>query len=177
MVCFALRESRTGIAFIPAGFMSGLLISRVYGDTYWYLTALELVGVAGMTLGGILMSIWGGFRSRIKTLTLGMVILGIMTIGMGVSPYFILYLVLMFVYSIAITVIQTATTTRIQETADATMQGRVFGLMGAMYSGFLPVGMLAFGPLADLLPLQWLMIGTGIPLVFISFCLKKDSCR
>lgn len=154
---------------VPAGFMAGLLVSRVYGDTYWYLTASELVGFAGMTIGGMLMGIWGGFRNRIKTLTLGLVVLGIMTVGMGVSPYFILYLVLMFVYSIAITVIQTATTTLIQETADTAMQGRVFGLMGAMYSGFLPLGMLAFGPLADLLPLQWLMIGTGIPLLFISF--------
>lgn len=154
---------------VPAGFMAGLLVSRVYGDTYWYLTASELVGFAGMTIGGMLMGIWGGFRNRIKTLTLGLVVLGIMTIGMGVSPYFILYLVLMFVYSIAITVIQTATTTLIQETADTAMQGRVFGLMGAMYSSFLPLGMLAFGPLADLLPLQWLLIGTGIPLLFISF--------
>lgn len=162
---------------VPAGFMAGLLVSRVYGDTYWYLTASELVGFAGMAIGGMLMGIWGGFRSRIKTLTLGLVVLGIMTIGMGVSPYFILYLVLMFVYSLAITVIQTAATTLIQETADTTMQGRVFGLMGAMYSGFLPLGMLAFGPLADRMPLQWLMIGTGIPLILIAFCFKSDLCR
>lgn len=162
---------------VPAGFMAGLLVSRVYGDTYWYLTASELVGFAGMAIGGMLMGIWGGFRSRIKTLTLGLIVLGIMTIGMGVSPYFILYLVLMFVYSLAITVIQTAATTLIQETADTTMQGRVFGLMGAMYSGFLPLGMLAFGPLADRMPLQWFMIGTGIPLILIAFCFKSDLCR
>ena len=162
---------------VPAGFMAGLLVSRVYGDTYWYLSASELVGFAGMAIGGMLMGIWGGFRSRIKTLTLGLVVLGIMTIGVGVSPYFILYLVLMFVYSLAITVIQTAATTLIQETADITMQGRVFGLMGAMYSGFLPLGMLAFGPLADRMPLQWLMIGTGIPLILIAFCFKSDPCR
>lgn len=149
----------------------------MYGDTYWYLTASELVGFAGMAIGGMLMGIWGGFRSRIKPLTLGLVVLGIMTIGMGVSPYFILYLVLMFVYSLAITVIQTAATTLIQERADITMQGRVFGLMGAMYSGFLPLGMLAFGPLADRMPLQWLMIGTGIPLILIAFCFKSDPCR
>ena len=160
---------------VPAGFMSGLLVSRVYGDTYWYLTALELVGFAGMSIGGMLMGIWGGFRNRIKTLSLGLVALGIMTIGMGVSSYFILYLVLMFVYSIAITVIQTATTTLIQETADTTMQGRVFGLMGAMYSGFLPLGMIAFGPLADRMPLQWLIIGTGMPLILISFFFKSNA--
>lgn len=160
---------------VPAGFMAALLVSRVYGDVYWYLTAVELVGFAGMALGGVLMGIWGGFKSRVKTFAFGLLILSIMTIGMGVSPYFILYLVMMFVYSIALTIIQTATTTIIQEKAESSMQGRVFGLMGAMYSGFLPVGMAIFGPLADVLPLQWIMFGSGIALVLVTVYLQIKS--
>ena len=160
---------------VPAGFMAALLVSRVYGDVYWYLTALELVGFAGMALGGVLMGVWGGFKSRIKTFALGLFVLSLMTIGMGISPYFILYLVLMFVYSIALTMIQTATTTIIQEKADSSMQGRVFGLMGAMYSGFLPIGMAIFGPLADMLPLQGIMVGSGIALVLVTVYLQVKS--
>ena len=160
---------------VPAGFMSALLVSRVYGDVYWYLTAVELVGFAGMALGGVLMGIWGGFKSRVKTFAVGLLILSIMTIGMGVSPYFILYLVMMFVYSIALTMIQTATTTILQEQTESSMQGRVFGLMGAMYSGFLPVGMAIFGPLADMLPLQWIMVGSGIALVLVAVYLQVKS--
>ena len=160
---------------VPAGFMAALLVSRVYGDVYWYLTALELVGFAGMALGGVLMGVWGGFKSRIKTFALGLFVLSLMTIGMGISPYFILYLVLMFVYSIALTMIQTATTTIIQEKADSSMQGRVFGLMGAMYSGFLPVGMAIFGPLADVMPLQWIIVGSGIALVLVTVYLQVKS--
>lgn len=160
---------------VPAGFMAALLVSRVYGDVYWYLTAVELVGFAGMALGGVLMGVWGGFKSRIKTFALGLFILSFMTIGMGISPYFILYLVLMFVYSIALTMIQTATTTIIQEKADGSMQGRVFGLMGAMYSGFLPVGMAIFGPLADVMPLQWIIVGSGIALAGVTIYLQATS--
>ena len=160
---------------VPAGFMAALLVSRVYGDVYWYLTAVELVGFAGMALGGVLMGTWGGFKSRVKTFAVGLLILSIMTIGMGVSPYFILYLVMMFVYSIALTMIQTATTTIIQEKAESSMLGRVFGLMGAMYSGFLPVGMAIFGPLADILPLQWIMVGSGIALVLVTVYLQNKS--
>ena len=160
---------------VPAGFMAALLVSRVYGDVYWYLTAVELVGFAGMALGGVLMGVWGGFKSRIKTFALGLFVLSLMTIGMGVSPYFILYLVLMFVYSIALTMIQTATTTIIQEKADSSMQGRVFGLMGTMYSGFLPVGMAIFGPLADVMPLQWIIVGSGIALVLVTVYLQVKS--
>ena len=160
---------------VPAGFMAALLVSRVYGDTYWYLTAVELVGFAGMTLGGVLMGIWGGFKSRLRTFSVGLVILSIMTIGMGVSPYFIIYLLMMFVYSIAITMIQTAATTIIQEKVESSMVGRVFGLMGAMYSGFLPVGMIAFGPLADVIPLQWIIVGSGIALALVAIYLQLKS--
>lgn len=160
---------------VPAGFMAALLVSRVHGDAYWYLTAVELVGFAGMVLGGVVMGIWGGFKSREKTFAVGLLVLSVMTMGMGVSPYFLLYLVMMFVYSVALTVIQTAVTTIIQERSESAMQGRVFGLMGAMYSGFLPVGMAIFGPLADLLPLQWIMVGSGIALVFVTAVLRAKA--
>ena len=160
---------------VPAGFMAALLVSRVYGDVYWYLTAVELVGFAGMALGGVLMGMWGGFKSRLKTFAFGLLILSIMTIGMGISPYFVLYLAMMFVYSIALTMIQTATTTIIQENAQESMIGRVFGLMGAMYSGFLPVGMAIFGPLADMLPLQGIMVGSGIALALVTVYLQIKS--
>ena len=160
---------------VPAGFMAALLVSRVYGDVYWYLTAVELVGFAGMALGGVLMGMWGGFKSRLKTFAFGLLILSIMTIGMGISPYFVLYLAMMFVYSIALTMIQTATTTIIQENAQELMLGRVFGLMGAMYSGFLPIGMAIFGPLADMLPLQGIMVGSGIALVLVTIYLQVKS--
>ena len=160
---------------VPAGFMAALLVSRVYGEAYWYLSAVELVGFAGMMLGGVLMGVWGGFQSRVKTLAVGLLILSIMTIGMGLSPYFLLYLVMMFVYSIALTMIQTATTTIIQENAESSMLGRVFGVMGAMYSGFLPIGMAIFGPLADMIPLQWIMVGCGIALGFLIILLHSSE--
>lgn len=184
-----LAEMKTGIAYaftdkliarllivyglfiflcVPAGFLAQLLVSRVFGDTYWYLTAMELVGFAGMTAGGLLMSLWGGLRSRTKTLCLGLTAFGALAIGMGLAKDFFVYLALMALYGVALTIVQTATTTLIQEKADAAMQGRVFGLMGSMYSGFLPLGMAVFGPLADVIPLQWIMIGSGVALMGIA---------
>ena len=153
---------------VPAGFLSQLLVSRVYGETYWYLTAVELTGFFGMVAGGLLMSIWGGFKSRVTTLSVGLIAFGLLAIGMGLSKQFVLYLTLMIIYGVAITMVQTATTTLIQEKAEMSMQGRVFGLLGAMYSGFLPVGMAIFGPMADKISLQWIMIGSGIALIMLS---------
>ena len=64
---------------VPAGYLSGLHISHIFGNTYWYLTAVELTGFGGMMLGGLLMSLWGGFRSHRKTLAAGLVLFGILS--------------------------------------------------------------------------------------------------
>lgn len=150
---------------VPAGFLSGLLVSRAYGSSYGYLTAAELAGFAGMTAGGALMGTWGGFSRKEKTLSAGLVLFGAMTVLMGTTPDFPLYLVFMLVYGIALTAVQTTITTLLQECTDASVRGRVFGMLGSMYSGFLPLGMAVFGPLSDLLLLQWIMTVSGIFLI------------
>ena len=160
---------------VPAGFLAQLLVRRVYGDTYWYLTAVELVGFSGMMLGGVLMSVWGGFQSRVRTLWTGLLAFGVLAAGMGLSRNFGLYLALMALYGVALTAVQTATTTLIQEKTEASMQGRVFGLMGSMYSGFLPIGMAVFGPMADAVPLEWIMVFSGVALMCIAAAVRTNG--
>jgi len=159
---------------VPAGFLAGLLVCRIYGDTYWYLTVVELIGFAGMTLGGLIISMWGDCVSRVKILFVSLTAYGIFAMGMGIARNFILYLILMLSYGIAMTIVQTSITTLLQEKTEIPMQGRIFGLLGSMYSGFLPIGMGVFGPLADVIPLQWLMTGAGIALIFIALIVRYD---
>ncbi len=156
---------------VPAGFLATLFVSRYYGDTYWYLTLVEVVGFLGMMAGGLLISTWGGFKNRVKTLVIGMIAFGILAIGMGAARNLIVYLILMAVYGVALTMVQTASTTLLQENTTPEMQGRMFGLFGAMYSGFLPIGMVFFGPLADIMSMRWLMIASGVLLVGLSVSL------
>jgi len=153
---------------VPAGFLAQLFVSRTFGDTYWYLTAVELVGFAGMIAGGLIISAWGGFKSRIKTLTIALAANGLLTAMIGLSQSFMPYLTMMLVYGITVPVVQTATTTLIQEKVEISMQGRVFGLLNSVYSGFLPIGMAIFGPLADKIALQWIIIGSGVVLILIA---------
>ena len=154
---------------VPAGYLAGLLVCRIFGDTYWYLTAVEVVGFGGMMAGGILMSTWGGFKRKSKTLTVGLAAFGLLwQWGWGFAKTFALYLSMMLLYGVALTMVQTAITTMLQEQTHISMQGRVFGLMSTMYAGFLPVGMALFGPLADQIPLQWIMIGSGMLLLLIA---------
>ena len=150
---------------VPAGFMATLFVNRYYGDTYWYMTLVEVIGFIGMTAGGILIGAWGGFKNRMKTLVVGMIAFGTLSICMGAVDSFVVYLILMAVYGVALTMVQTASTTLFQEQTSPDMQGRVFGLFGAMYSGFLPLGMVVFGPLADVVSMRLIMILSGVLLL------------
>lgn len=160
---------------VPAGFLATLFVSRYYGDTYWYLTLVEVIGFIGMMGGGILIGAWGGFKNHVKTLVFGMTAFGILGIGMGVVDSFIVYLILMLVYGVALTMVQTASTTLLQQNAAPDMQGRMFGLFGAMYSGFLPLGMIVFGPLSDVVSMRLLMIVSGVLLLVMAVCVLLNK--
>jgi len=56
----------------------------------------------------------------------------------------------------------------LQENTETAMQGRVFGLMSSLYSSGYPIGMALFGPLADTIPLQWIMVISGIALITVA---------
>lgn len=93
-----------------------------------------------------------------------------MAVGMGLAPSFPWYLVMMGFYGVALTMVQTTVTVLLQEQVRARMQGRVFGLLNSAYSGFLPLGMAVFGPMADLVPLQGIMAGSGVLLFLLAAC-------
>ena len=153
---------------VPAGYLSGLLVSRAYGSAYGYLTATELVGFGGMMAGGFLMSVWGGFKSRRRTLALGLTLFGAMAIGMSVSRVFAVYLVFMGLYGVALTAVQTTVTTILQERTESAMQGRVFGLMGSLYASCYPFGMVLFGTMADSFSLRAIMVFSGAALIALA---------
>ncbi|BCZ27288.1 MFS transporter [Claveliimonas bilis] len=163
---------------VPAGYFSGLFVSRVYGGTYWYLTLTEVWGFGGMTAGGILMSILGnscsGLKKRRNILFAGFIVFGIMSAGMGIVKSFAFYLIFMGIYGVALTTVQTTITTLIQEYTKSSIQGRILGFMGAMYAVCYPVGMAVFGLMADRILLQWIMIGSGIVLILVPVFLLKS---
>lgn len=153
---------------VPSGFLAVLMIERTFGDSYMFLTVNEMAGFAGMVLGGLLLGIWGGFKDRRKTLLLGLGCYGALSIALGVTYTFWVFAVLMFLICFFIPIVQSSITTMLQKHTPAEKQGRVFGLLGAMYSGFMPIGMALFGPLADVIKIQWMIIICGIMIIVLA---------
>ena len=160
---------------VPAGFLATLFVSRYYGDTYFHMTLVEVIGFLGMMAGGLMISTWGGFKRHTKTLLTGMAAFGALAIAMGLVENFYVYLALMAVYGIALTMVQTASTTLLQESSTPEMAGRIFGLYGAAYSSFLPIGMVVFGLLADRTSMRLLMVVSGGLLILMAAVIFLDK--
>ena len=160
---------------VPAGFLATLFASHYYGDTYFHMTLVAVIGFLGMMAGGLLISTWSGFKRHTKTLLVGMMSFGLLAILMGVVNSFYVYLALMAIYGVALTMVQTASTTLLQENSTPEMSGRVFGLFGAAYSSFLPIGMVVFGLLADRTSMRLLMVVSGGLLIMMAIVAYLDK--
>lgn len=158
---------------VPSSFLTVLMIERTFGDSYVYLTVSEMAGFAGMVLGGLLLGAWGGFKDRRKTLSVGLLGFALCSLVIGVTNIFWLFATFMFLMSFFIPVVQSAITTVLQEQVTEEKQGRVFGLLGAIYSGFMPLGTALFGPLADVFKIQSLVLVCGGLLLCVGLYARK----
>ena len=100
---------------------------------------------------------------------------GLLAILMGAVNSFYVYLALMAVYGVALTMVQTASTTLLQENSTPEMSGRIFGLFGAAYASFLPIGIVVFGLLADRTSMRLLMVVSGGLLILMASMMRLDK--
>jgi DHA3 family macrolide efflux protein-like MFS transporter len=146
----------------PVAFLSPLLVTRSYGDEVWRLTANEVTFFVGSILGGFLMTAWGGFKNHFRTIGLSCILWAILFAALGLSNVFLLYLVFMFLAGIPMPMFNVPTTTLLQEMVDPDMQGRVFGVMQLIITTILPAGMLIFGPIADFISIEALLVLSSV---------------
>ncbi|WP_041847430.1 MFS transporter [Caldibacillus thermoamylovorans] len=162
------------VLMAPASFLTPLQVARSFGDDVWRLTAIEIVFSIGMMAGGAIIASWGGFSNKVKTMGFATVIMGVCTFALGSVPNFWIYLFFMGVFGVAMPILNTPATVLLQEKIEEDYLGRVFGVMGMISTSMMPIGMLIFGPLADMVKIEWLLIGTGAFIMCLSLLLVKN---
>lgn len=163
------------VLMAPAAFLTPLQVTRSFGGDVWRLTAIEIAFSIGMMAGGGIIASWGGFQNKMKTLGFSGMVMGLCTLALGVVPYFSIYLVFMALFGIAMPIMNTPSTVLLQEKVGEGYLGRVFGVMGMISTSMMPIGMLIFGPVADIIEVEWLLIGTGILIIALAFLLSRDK--
>ncbi|MEC5273527.1 MFS transporter [Caldifermentibacillus hisashii] len=162
------------VLMAPASFLTPLQVARSFGDDVWRLTSIEIVFSIGMMAGGAIIAAWGGFSNKVKTMGFATVIMGVCTFALGSVPNFWVYLFFMGVFGVAMPILNTPATVLLQEKIEEDYLGRVFGVMGMISTSMMPIGMLIFGPLADMVKIEWLLIGTGAFIMCLSLLLVKN---
>jgi len=163
------------VLMAPAAFLTPLQVTRSFGDDLWRLTAIEIAFSIGMMAGGGLIAAWGGFQNKVKTMTFASLIMGACTIALGIVPVFWIYLVFMALFGVAMPIFNTPTTVILQEKIEENFLGRVFGVMGMISTSMMPMGMLIFGPIADIIKIEWLLVGTGVLILILAILLGRNK--
>lgn len=157
-----------GVSFFlitPAAVLTPLLVERSFGSDVWRLTANEMVWTIGSLIGGVFVSLKGEFKDKILTVALCLMGFGVTFALLGIAGNFTVYLIIMGIGGLFMPVIATAQTVLIQENVEAVMMGRVFSLVQIITGSAMPIAILLFGPLADIVSIGSILLVSGMLLV------------
>jgi DHA3 family macrolide efflux protein-like MFS transporter len=146
----------------PASALTPLLITQHFGKGVLELGWLDGTVGVGVILGGLLLSIWGGFRRRIVTTFFGLIFMGLPFGFIGFLPPegYLPSLVLGFIAGFMMPILNGSFGAVMQSSVDPSRQGRVFALAGSLANMMTPLGLLIAGPIADWLGIQaWFIVG------------------
>ncbi len=157
------------IATTPAITLFALLVKDHFnGGAVQYGMVETLIGV-GMLIGGLVLSLWGGFkdsqgkRGRILTALTALVVLGFFFIVIGFTPgnAFWLMLVCVFIMGLSIPFTDGPFMALLQGSIAPEVQGRVITMVMSLLTISSPIGLALAGPVSDRLGLQTWYIAAG----------------
>ena len=114
------------------------------------------------------MATFGSKLDRLNMIIGTSILFGVLAIGQGLTTNLIVFYVLFFLIGLAVPAFSTSAMTLLQETVEPERQGRVFGFVGIVMAVAMPLGMAILGPLADIVPVEELLISTGVLTVLIA---------
>jgi MFS transporter, DHA3 family, macrolide efflux protein len=160
-------------------YLTPLMVTRTFGDEVWKLTTNEVFWAAGMLAGGLAMAVLGPRVTNRVALIVGTTFAaGVFTAGLGLATNMWVFFVLGLLVGTTFTLMSAPSMAILQETVEPEMQGRVFGFVGIVMTVAMPLSMVVFGPLADRVSVQVLLIVAGALLAaFVAVVLAVPSAR
>ena len=133
----------------PAFSLMPILVTKYFGLGALQLGWLESVWGIGVVVGGLVLSVWGGFKRRVVTSLLGIVGMGLGTLIVGLSPAgaFAMALLGMLVAGFMNPIVNGPFMAVMQTAVAPDMQGRVFSLIQSASLAMMPLSLLIAGPI------------------------------
>ena len=139
------------IVLTPAFSLIPLLVKDHFGGDAVQLSVMDATAGVGLLVGGLALGTWGGFRRKIYTVMVAMVIFGISFTILGLTPshMFALGVAMIFFVGVTVSLIDGPIMAILQANVAPEMQGRVFTLIGSLLSLTSPFGLALAGPISD----------------------------
>jgi DHA3 family macrolide efflux protein-like MFS transporter len=155
---------------VPASSLLPLVVTKVFNGGAAELGWVESVFGVGVIVGGVLLSIWGGFKRRIATSFSGIIGIGLGVILTGFVPANMFYLLLaaQFVIGFMQVFANGPLMAIMQSTVAPDMQGRVFSLLGAGATAMMPLSLLIAGPISDTLGIRFWYVFGGVVCILMT---------
>jgi DHA3 family macrolide efflux protein-like MFS transporter len=147
--------------------LTPLLITNHFGggaaQLGWWLSSFAV----GTILGGLVLGLWGGFKRKVITAQLGLVLMGISTAIVGTVPsdLFIVGLIANSAAGFLLPIINGSFGATLQAVIAPEMQGRVFAFIFSAAMLVSPLALMIAGPFADALGIQLWFLIAGISCV------------
>jgi DHA3 family macrolide efflux protein-like MFS transporter len=153
----------------PAFSLLPLLVTKHFGGQALELGWISSVEGLGFLCGGILLSVWGGFRRKIMTSMVGLIGsgVGILLIGFAPANLFVMALGAVFIAGVMNPLTNGPLIATLQASVAPEMQGRVLSLIGSVASAMSPLSLAVAGPLADAFGIQIWYIVAGVVFVLM----------
>ena len=161
------------IMLAPVAFLTQVQVTRNHGESYWHLSMIEITFSMGMVIGGVLISTWRGMKNKVHMMAIAGILMGLTTFSLGLGIPFWVYSIVMVLCGVSMPLINAPAVTLLQEQVEPQYMGRVFGIMTMITTSMMPLGMVIFGPLADRISVDSILIGTGIAIMLIAFAMTK----
>jgi DHA3 family macrolide efflux protein-like MFS transporter len=152
---------------VAPSFITPLMVARSFGSEVWMVTVLELAFSVGMIIGGVLVGTVLAKRSAMGLILFASFGFAAFTVALGLSPNLWVFYAFMFAFGLLVPLFSAPFMTIIQETVKPEMHGRVFSYVGIVMALATPLGMVVFGPLADVISVQLLLIVAGIVMIVV----------
>jgi DHA3 family macrolide efflux protein-like MFS transporter len=154
----------------PAFSLLPILVTNHYNGGAIELAWFQSANGVGMIAGGILLGVWGGFKSRIRTAMSAMTIMGggLLIFSFLPGDALLIGVGLLFVFGTMNSIANASFFALLQSTVPADIQGRVFTMMMSLIMSMTPVGLALAGPVADLFGLRIWYTVAGVMMMIMS---------
>ncbi len=154
----------TDMLYMPIEALTPLLVTDHFHGNVYQLAWLEAAWGGGVVVGGILFSVWGGFKQRIVTGMLALVCMGIGTVVIGVVPPsgYTIALGGLFLAGFMEPILNGSLIAVLQSNVPPRLQGRVLTLLMSSISAMMPISLLVAGPFVDAFNVQTWYLLTGV---------------